>query len=63
MEELTYTAAKKEIELIVESIESGKLNIDELTQKVKRASELLTFCKDKLTKTDTELQKILEEIG
>lgn len=63
MEEISYTTAKQEIESIVESIESGKLNVDELNQKVKRASELISFCKDKLTKTDTELQKILEEIG
>lgn len=63
MEEISYTTAKQEIESIVESIDSGKLNVDELNQKVKRASELISFCKDKLTKTDTELQKILEEIG
>lgn len=62
MENLTYTQAKKELEEIVSSIESGELDVDALTKKVKRASELITFCKEKLTKTDTELQKILQEI-
>jgi exodeoxyribonuclease VII small subunit len=62
MEKLTYTSAKKELEAIVASIESGELDIDALTDKVKRASELITFCKDKLTKTDKELQKLLEEL-
>ena len=61
-EKLTYTSAKKELEAIVASIESGELDIDALTDKVKRASELITFCKDKLTKTDKELQKMLEEL-
>ncbi|MCK9501508.1 MAG: exodeoxyribonuclease VII small subunit [Fermentimonas caenicola] len=62
MEKLTYTSAKKELEAIVASIESGELDVDALTDKVKRASELITFCKDKLTKTDKELQKLLEEL-
>lgn len=61
--ELTYTLAKKELDSIVKSIESGELDVDLLTEKVKRASELITFCKDKLTKTDNELQKILDQIS
>lgn len=60
---LTYTQAKTELEKIVASIESGELDVDALTEKVKRASELITFCKAKLTKTDEELQKILNDIA
>jgi exodeoxyribonuclease VII small subunit len=59
---LTYSQAKQELEEIVSAIESGKLDVDALTEKVKRASELIAFCKEKLTKTDEELQKILNEI-
>jgi exodeoxyribonuclease VII small subunit len=62
MEKLTYTEAKKELETIVAAIESGELDVDALTEKVKRASELIAFCKEKLKKTDEELQKILDEI-
>lgn len=60
---LTYTQAKQELAEIVSSIESGELDVDALTEKVKRASELIAFCKGKLTKTDEELQKILNEIS
>lgn len=60
---LTYTAAKEELEQIVSAIEWGKLDVDELTKKVKRASELIAFCKDKLTKADEELQKILDKMA
>ncbi len=59
---LTYSQAKQELEEIVSAIESGELDVDALTEKVKRASELIAFCKEKLTKTDEELQKILNEI-
>ena len=62
MEKLTYSEAKKELEAIVAAIESGELDVDALTEKVKRASELIAFCKEKLKKTDEELQKILDEI-
>ena len=60
---LTYSQAKQELEEIVSAIESGKLDVDALTEKVKRASELIAFCKERLTKTDEELQKILDEIN
>ncbi len=60
---MTYTEAKKELEQIVAAIESGVLDVDALTDKVKRASQLITFCKEKLTKTDRELQKILDDIS
>lgn len=62
MDKLTYTQAKNELEAIVAAIESGELDVDALTEKVKRASELIAFCKEKLTKTDEELQKILDDI-
>lgn len=62
MEKLTFTAAKKELEVIVKAIESGELDVDILTEKVKRASDLIAFCKEKLTKTENELQKILDDI-
>ena len=62
MEKQTYTQAKTELEQIVQLIESNELDVDILTEKVKRASALITFCKEKLTKTDQELQKILDNI-
>ncbi len=63
MNKTTYSQAKQELEEIVSAIESNELDVDALTQKVKRASELIAFCKEKLTKTDKELQKIIDEIS
>ncbi|HBG57905.1 MAG TPA: exodeoxyribonuclease VII small subunit [Porphyromonadaceae bacterium] len=62
MEKLTYNSAKKELEAIVLAIESGEMDVDLLTDKVKRASQLIAFCKEKLTRTEKELQKILDDI-
>ena len=62
-EEITYTEAKKEIEKIVSLIDSDELDVDQLSKHVKRASQLIAFCKQKLSETDEELQKILEELN
>lgn len=59
---LTYQDALQEIEEILKKIEGNELDIDELAEKVKRVSFLLKFCKDKLQKTNEEVEKILNEM-
>jgi exodeoxyribonuclease VII small subunit len=61
---LTYTQAISELDKIVAELENAKdANIDELNAKVKRATALLDFCKKQLHETDTELEKMLEQIA
>ncbi|MEX0980906.1 MAG: exodeoxyribonuclease VII small subunit [Bacteroidales bacterium] len=59
-EEITYKAAVAEIEMILSKIEEGELDVDELTVNVKRVTELLNICKEKLHKTEAEVSKILK---
>jgi exodeoxyribonuclease VII small subunit len=59
---LTYTSAITELEAIVQDIESGEIDVDVLTAKVKRASELIKFCKDSLRNTQKEVKKTLVDI-
>ncbi|HZV46478.1 MAG TPA: exodeoxyribonuclease VII small subunit [Thermodesulfovibrionales bacterium] len=59
---LTYTSAITELEKIVEEIESGEIDVDVLTVKVKRASELIKFCKDSLRNTQREVENTLVDI-
>lgn len=56
---MTYTAAMKQLEEIVSQLEDNTLDIDLLAEKVKTAQELIKFCRDKLYKTDEEIQKLL----
>jgi len=51
-----------EIEEILARIESEELDIDELAEKVRRVSVLLKFCRDKLHKTNEEVEKIIGEM-
>jgi len=59
---LTYTEAIAELEAIVAEIEEGSVTVDELSEKVKRAALLLKVCKEKLTSTEDDVKKILDEI-
>lgn len=62
IEELTYTAAFEELQEIVDEIEKGKISVDELSAKVKRASVWIKICKTKLTTTEEDVQMILKEL-
>lgn len=59
---LTYEAAYKELALIAKEIETETVSVDLLAQKVKRASELITFCQTKLKNTEAEVNKIIAQM-
>ena len=59
--ELKYEAAFAELQSIVRKMENDELDIDQMSEQLKRAQELIKLCKDKLTKTDEEIKKILAE--
>ena len=62
MEELTYSAALAELQQLAEDLENDEISIDELSDKIKRASQLLEFCQTKLRSTDEEVKKILAKM-
>lgn len=62
MSELKYTEAFEELQQIVLAMEDGQIGIDDLALKVKRATELIRICKEKLTSTEGDVQKILKEL-
>jgi exodeoxyribonuclease VII small subunit len=59
---ILYTEAFNELQTIVEEIEQGDISVDELSLKVKRATQLIKVCKDKLHATEEEVNKILGEL-
>ncbi len=59
---LTYEAAFNELQEIAEEIESENVQVDVLAQKVKRASELITYCQEKLRSAETEVNKIISQM-
>jgi exodeoxyribonuclease VII small subunit len=60
--EQTYGEAMQELQDIMYRIENEDLDVDVLLEEVKQAAALIRFCRDKLQKTNTEIQKILDKI-
>ena len=58
-ETITYTEAFDELQQIVREMENADIPVDELSDKIKRCTMLIRICKDKLTKTEAEIAKIM----
>jgi len=54
---ISYEEALQELEEIREALEEDLVSVDELSEKVKRAYELIAFCKQKLFKTEEKLKE------
>ena len=59
---LDYTQAFEELQQIVNDIELGEISVDELSTKVKRAAELIRFCRNRLSTTEEDVNKIIKEL-
>ncbi len=59
---MSYKESISEIEEILKQLENNELDVDELSEKVKRVSLLVTLCKEKLHHTEKEVDKILKEM-
>lgn len=59
--QVKYEDAVRELEQIVRQMENNEFDIDQLSEKLKRAQMLIKLCKDKLTQTDEEIKKILDK--
>lgn len=60
---LTYSEAIAELNQILKELDqNSEINMELISEKVKRASVLLDVCKKQLHEIDTELEKILEDI-
>lgn len=62
MDQLSYNQAIAELEKIVESLRSSATDVDTLTARTRRAVELLTICRSRLTTTEEELRTILTSL-
>lgn len=59
---ISYTEAFGELQALIGEIETGEISVDELSEKVKRAAFLIGICKQKLTATEEDVNKILKEL-
>ena len=55
----SYSESLKELEILIQQIENGEPSVDELAGMVKRATELIKNCKEKLRDTEADLNEFL----
>jgi len=61
---LTYTEAVDELESILAELENNpEVNMDVISEKVKRAAVLMDLCKKQLHEMDGDLEKIMEQLN
>ncbi len=62
-EVLSYEQAYGELQAIIGSIENDAVSIDELAQKVKRAGELVHFCRMRLRTAESEINTLIKQMN
>ena len=62
MKDIPYSKAVEELEAIISEIENDETELDQMMEKVKRAAELIRFCRQKLLRTEDEVNDVLTEL-
>jgi exodeoxyribonuclease VII small subunit len=58
----TYAEAAAELEQILEKIEAGEVDVDELVSLVRRGAELIRFCRERLDAARLEVGKVVADL-
>ena len=61
--EFSFDTAVKEIEKILQNLEDNKLDVDKLSEEVKKATELIRQCQEKLRTTEDEINSIFKDLS
>jgi exodeoxyribonuclease VII small subunit len=59
--EITYTEAIREVETILDRLNSETADVDTLAESVRRASELIALCKEKLRTAEAEVARAIQK--
>jgi len=58
---IKYSEAVEELNEILSELESERVDVDDVAVKVKKAIELIKLCREKITNTELEVEKIVKE--
>ncbi|WP_228724389.1 exodeoxyribonuclease VII small subunit [Spirosoma sp. KUDC1026] len=61
-QKMTYQDAYDQLSTLIYEIENEEVPLDELPAKIRLATELITFCQERLRSVETEYQDIIERI-
>ncbi|NNF56345.1 MAG: exodeoxyribonuclease VII small subunit [Acidimicrobiales bacterium] len=58
-ESISYADAIVEVEQILTELEGGDIDVDKLAEQVKRASQLLHLCRERLSIVHVDVEKLI----
>lgn len=61
MGDMKYSKAIKKLDEIIDKIEGGEIDVDDLSDKVKEAAGLIRICKAKIEKAEMEVKKVMDD--
>jgi exodeoxyribonuclease VII small subunit len=61
MKAKTFDAAYTELQKIVDQLQSEDVSIDKLSTQIKKATDLVKFCKSKLRNVEDEIASVSED--
>ena len=62
VDKLGYEEAMADLEAILAELEAEETDLDRLAARVKRASELVRHCREKIHGAELEVEKVLKEL-
>jgi exodeoxyribonuclease VII small subunit len=57
-----YRDATEELKAILARLEGDDVDIDELSEKVERAAELIRLCRDRIEHTGMKVRRVLDDL-
>jgi exodeoxyribonuclease VII small subunit len=61
-EQLSYSQASKRLETILQEIETGEADVDELSARVEEGAALIHLCREKLSSTELKVKKVVDAL-
>jgi exodeoxyribonuclease VII small subunit len=62
MDALTYPTAMAELEQILSELEREQVDVDRLADRVKRASELIAFCRERIGAAQLQIEQVVADL-
>jgi exodeoxyribonuclease VII small subunit len=58
---MKYEEAIKELQSIIDQLQEDQVSVDELSQKARRAAELIQLCREKLRETEEDIGGLFDQ--
>lgn len=61
MKKMSYESAMEELQAIVQALQENAIGMDELPEKLRRAAELIHYCRERLRNAESQIQGLFQD--